>query len=168
MLGSRLRGIALVTSMACTGLGACGSSDPLVGTWQNSASAGGLNVTVEVSFYGNGTGRLRTLTVYAADATRYAGCTQTIEASGYTWTSTGSEGGAPALAYDGANTTASVTRSGCTNADDNRPTITATGAVPAGTFASISGTYTVSTDGRTLSISSVPGGASVAVSFTRQ
>lgn len=141
------RGAPIVALLAGVVFGGCGPSDPIDGTWRFATTAGGASATIELTFNGDHTGRIRTSQVNDASASSQAGCTTTTQIDGFHWTNTDMT-----LAYDGTSVNQMVNRSGCTNSSDNLGPISATGSVPASTFASITGSYSISMDGRTLTI----------------
>jgi hypothetical protein len=159
---------ALAATTLSVGAGGCGASDPLVGTWKTMAAASGQpSLTVELTFGGDHVTMLHSVTVYPTNFASSPGCTDTQDDSGFRWMTTAPGMNSGTLSYDGSSTTVNSVRTGCVNAADNRTPVYATGPAPAGVFASISGAYTVSADQHTLTITSMPGGFSVAATYTR-
>jgi hypothetical protein len=147
-------------------IAACGS-DPIDGAWQNvTTGADGTSSTLTLTFNGDHTGRYHSITMNAASATVAPGCTTTQDLTGYQWSSTTS-GGVTTLSF-GTTAVSTWTRSGCTNPTDDNPTSSATGAPPMGTLDSLTGPYTITNHGNTLTITNTANGTTLSEEFTRQ
>lgn len=166
LLPMSLFALSLSASATMTG---CGSTDPLVGKWKTMQAISGQPSTLtEVMLNADQTAKLHLEIAYPATSALLPGCTLTEDASGISWTTSAPGNTAGTLAYSGASITASVTIAGCKNATDNRTTTTVTQDATGAKLDTLGGSYTISADRQSLTITQTFNGVTVSVLYTRE
>jgi hypothetical protein len=143
------------------------AGDPLVGAWRlndDTTSPDQESQTQDIIFNADNTFGQRIETVFRPTASNYAGCTQRIEITSGTW-STSASGNDMLLTLSNSSSPsmASLERTNCVNEGDNISTmITSTGGMT-----SVVGTYIYRVEGDTLRLTTTAGALSITITLRR-